>query len=213
MIVLITTRRHGRTVRSLATGNFGVAVPKLRATHYERLFRASRIPRATYIFGDLERLSPWELGIAAELFRSMRTAGLRCLNDPARAMARVELLTTLYDAGLNCVYVARADTKPRPPRFPVFLRAENDHSPPRADLYYDQAGLDDALGDLRSAGTPLRGMLVIECVEEPYATGLWAKWGTYRIGDRLIVDHIAVDDSVAGEAGRSCKDHGRRCGR
>src|SRR5690606_19269982 len=29
----------------------------------------------------------------------------------------------------------------------------------------------------------------------PYAPGLWHKWGTFRVGDRISVDHIGVDDS------------------
>ena len=84
MIVFITTRGNGYTLKSLADGTFGVPVPQFKTTHYERLLRAWRLPRATYIFGDLERLTPWELRLAAELYRSMRVAGLRCLNDPAK---------------------------------------------------------------------------------------------------------------------------------
>ncbi len=109
MIILITSPRHGRTIRSLATGQFGVPTPVIRSTNYPRLFRSFSVPRATYIFGDLERLTPAELAVAADLYRAMRDAGLTCLNDPARTMARVELLTTLHDAGLNPVWVGRAD--------------------------------------------------------------------------------------------------------
>jgi hypothetical protein len=181
-------------VRSLETRRYGVPTPVVRARAYDSIFRARRIPRATYIFGDLERLSPWELTIASDVYRAMQTEGLRCLNDPARAMARVELLTTLHDAGINPVYVARADAHPQPPRFPVFLRAENDHREASAALYENQAELDAALTRLRSSGTPLRGMLVVEKVSEAYSDNLWAKWGTYRIGDQFVTEHIAVEN-------------------
>ncbi len=195
MIVFITTRGNGYTLKSLADGTFGVPVPKFRTTHYERLFGAWRVPRATYIFGDLERLAPWELRLAADLYRSMTAARLRCLNDPARAMARIELLAALHGADINPFSAMRADANPRPKRFPVFIRSEDDHVKPRPDLYRNQHELDQALRELRETGGPLRGMIVVEQAAEPYSDTLWAKWGTWRIGDLMIVEHIAVDDT------------------
>jgi hypothetical protein len=205
MIILITTRGNGRTLDSLPNRTFGVATPDFRITHYERLFRAWRVPRATYIFGDLERLTPWELRVAADLYRSMTAAGLRCLNDPAKAMARVELLDALCRAGINPFSAMRADTQPRPARFPVFLRFEDDHVKADPALYHSQEELDAALQRLRLGGTPLRGVIVVEQASEPYSDGLWAKWGTWRIGDRVIDEHIAVDDTWLVKIGDHAK--------
>jgi hypothetical protein len=146
------------------------------------------------VFGDIERLAPWELRLASLLYRSMCEAGLKCLNDPARAMSRVELLTMLREAGVNPFSVFRADAAPRPTRFPVFIRGEEDHLKPSSDLYSSQEELDRALAGLRAAGTPLRGMLVVEQSAGRYNETLWAKWGTWRIGSQTITEHIAVDD-------------------
>jgi len=201
MIVLIATRGNGYTLRSLANGTFGVPTPTIRMTHYERMFRAWRVPRATYLFGDLERLAPWELRLASELYRSMTVAGLRCLNNPARAMARVELLTALYNAGINPFSVLRADAAPRPKRFPVFIRSESDHAKPEAELYQSQEQLDLALQTIRKSGMPLRDLLVVEQWAERYSDTLWAKWGTWRIGERMIVEHMAVDNTWLVKAG------------
>jgi hypothetical protein len=194
MIVYITTWGHGRPMRSLSRGKFGFPAPPLRITSYERLLRTRRVPRATYIFADLERLAPWELKWAAELFRVLTQAGLRCLNDPARAMSRVELLRSLKSAGINPFDVLRADEQPRPARFPVFLRFEQDHDKPVSDLIANQDALDEALRNLRLTGVPLRGVIVIEHYPAPYSDGLWHKWGTFRVGRTMSVDHIAVDD-------------------
>ena len=201
MIVFIATRGNGYTLRSLANRTFGVPTPKFRITHYERLFGALRVPRATYIFGDLERLAPWELRLASDLHRSMATAGLRCLNDPARAMARLELLTALYDAAINPFCAMRADAAPRPRRFPVFIRSESDHAKPSAELYHNQTQLDLALETIKNGGMPLRGLMVVEQCAERYSDTLWAKWGTWRIGERMIVEHVAVDDSWVVKTG------------
>lgn len=205
MIVFITTRGNGYTLRSLANGTFGVPTPEFRITHYERLFGAWRVPHATYLFGDLERLAPWELRLASDLYRSMAAVGLRCLNDPALAMARVELLTALYSATINPFSVMRADAAPRPRRFPVFIRSENDHAKPQSDLYHSQEQLNQALAAIKKSGSPLHGLLVVEQCVEQYSDTLWAKWGTWRIGERMIVEHIAVDDSWLVKTG----NHGK----
>jgi hypothetical protein len=205
MIILITTRGNGRTLDSIPRRTFGVPTPDMRITHYERLYRAWRVPRATYIFADLERLAPWELRVAADLYRSLTAAGLRCLNDPAKAMARVELLDALYRAGINPFSAMRADIGPRPVRFPVFLRHEDDHAKADPTLYHGQDELDTALHRLRRNGTPLRGLIVVEQAAEPYSEGLWAKWGTWRIGDHVIDEHIAVDDTWLVKTGDHAK--------
>src|SRR5262245_29531246 len=195
MIVFITTRGHEYTFKSLQQSIYGFPVPKVRTSDYHRLFRAKRVPRATYVFADLERLSAWELSVAAELHRVLTAAGLRCLNDPARAMARFELLRALHDSGLNPFNIYRADERPRPARFPVFVRFEAEHGRPLTDLLADQKTLEVWLDILQSNCIPLRGMVVVEYCSEPYRPGLWHKWSTFRVADRMSVDHLAIDES------------------
>ena len=195
MIIFVSTRGNGYTLHSIAAGKFGVPTPTFRLAHYGQLLRRRRLPRATYIFGDLERLAEWELRLASELYRVMSEAGIRCLNNPARAMARIELLTTLARAGINPFTASRADEAPRPNRFPVFVRSEYDHLPARPELYRTQEELDAALAGLRTSGVPLRGQIVVEQCSEPRGDGLWAKWGLYRVGEEMVLEHIAVDDN------------------
>ncbi|WP_428031343.1 hypothetical protein [Ancylobacter sp.] len=205
MIVFITYRGHGLAVQSRLDKTFGVPMPDIRHTHYERLFRATRLPRATYVFCDLESLRPWMLQLAAQLFRTMQAAGLRCLNDPALAMCRVELLTTLEREGINPFGVYHADTDPKPRRFPVFVRDELGHGRAADVLYEDQEALTAGLAGLKKAGTPLRGLLVIELAAERYNETLWAKWGTWRIGGQTVLEHIAVDDTWLVKIGDHAK--------
>lgn len=195
MIVLIATPNHGFTVKCFADGTYGFPAPDIRAASYEQMWRAAKVPRATYIFADIERLSAWELLLASDLYRVMRDAGLTCLNNPAYVMARVELLHALHAAGVNRFTAWRADERPRPARFPVFVRGEGDHSQPIARLIADQRQLDKVLADMQAQAIPRRGNIVVEVCAEPYAPGLWAKWGTFRVGDLLSVDHIGVDDA------------------
>ncbi|RTL53968.1 MAG: hypothetical protein EKK40_05360 [Bradyrhizobiaceae bacterium] len=193
MIVFITTRGHGYSLKSIQNGTFGFPAPSLKIMSYERLLGARRIPRATYIFSDIERLPPFLLGVAAELYRAMRGEGLRCLNDPAKVKSRLALLRTLHRSGINPFNAYRADESPRPARFPVFVRFETDHGSPLTGLIHSQAELETALSDLENSGTPLRGAIVTEYCSSSDADGLFHKWGTFRIGDQYSVDHIAVE--------------------
>jgi hypothetical protein len=133
----------------------------------------------------------------------MKLAELSCLNDPARAMSRVELLRSLHRAGINPFDVYRADEMPEPKRFPVFLRHEDSHYAPKPSLLADQGELDAALADMQRNSQPLRGVLIVEHCPAPFGrapgdgsgVSLWHKWGTFCIGGRMSVDHIAVDNN------------------
>ena len=195
MIIVLTVRDHQDTFACFRAGKFGFPAPDVRTMAYEDLFCARRVPRATYIFADLERLSSWELNLASLRFRRMVKKGLRCLNDPARAMSRFELLRALHRAGVNPFDVYRADEQPRPARFPVFLRDEDHHASPLPELLGGQQELETALAARRARGVPLRGTLVIEHCPAPYGPARWHKWGTFKVADRMSVDHIAVDNT------------------
>ncbi len=68
---------------------------RFRVIPYERLFRMRRLPRATFIFTDFDRLDFWDLEMAARVYRRVREAGARALNDPARVSSRFRLLRDL----------------------------------------------------------------------------------------------------------------------
>ena len=195
MIVVITVAGHDYTFKPFRDGTYGFAAPTLRTMSYEELLFAARVPHATYIFTDLDRLAPWELRLAGDLYRRLRKAKLTCLNNPARAMSRMELLRALHLAGINPFDVYRADERPRPKRFPVFIRPEDSHEVAgKPAVLEDQAALDAALEDLRRTFVPLRGVLVIECCSARYNDTLWCKWSAFRVADRISVDHIGVED-------------------
>ncbi|MCC7272485.1 MAG: hypothetical protein IT561_07445 [Alphaproteobacteria bacterium] len=194
MILFVTTAAHRYAVGCLVDGTFGAALPRCAVVDYESLFRAVTLPTATYIFADIERLQPWELAIAAELYRGLAAQGVRCLNDPARVMARFELLRTLHRRGINPFDAYRADEAPQPRRFPVFLRNEGDHATARTALLRDQGELDAALARLRRSGISPRGLLVMEFAAEPIAPGIWRKFGTFRTADAYSVDHAVIEN-------------------
>ncbi len=195
MIIFLTTAWHGYTVKTLIDQSFGVTVPACMQINYEQALRATKLPYGTYVFCDIERLTPWELTLSAQLFRFLKHHGIRCLNDPSKVMTRVQLLQTLYSQQLNPFDVWRADEVRKPDRFPVFLRGECDHGVPVSDLIYSQSELEFNLSQLILQGIPLRGLIIIEYYPAPYNDTLWHKWGAYRIGSTYSTDHISVDNT------------------
>ena len=200
MIVFVTTPGQQHTVSSL--GQFGRPLPIIKVATYDRLLERGDLPNATLIFTDIERLPHWELQLAAEMYRAAAKAGIKCLNDPARVMARYELLRSLYLAGHNPFNVYRADESAMPRRFPVFIRRESDHGNPISSLILSQQDLTGALAECGRCGIPLRGLLIVEFCAEPIADGIWRKFGTFRVGEEMVVDHAVLQDTWHAKNGK-----------
>src|SRR6266480_3576078 len=195
MLLFITASGHSYTVTSLADRKFGAETPPCRVMTYEVAFHAKNMLQATHIFTDIERLYDWELVLASDLYRSICDAGLPCLNNPALVTCRYELLRKLHAAGINPFTVYRADDCPQPAHFPVFVRFEAGHGMPVSDLLPNQSALDAHLSARRGAGLPLRGLIVVEYASEPIAPGVWQHFGTFRVGDAVLVDHAIAEDN------------------
>jgi hypothetical protein len=194
MIVFVTAYGHEYSVASLVTQRFGVPVPETNIMLYDKLLHIDALPRATYIFTDIDRLYPWERRLAGEYFRQLSNAGLRCLNDPATVKTRYPLIRALAAAGVNPYNAYRADDDPRPARFPVFLRFEHEHSGPLSLLIRDQEDLDLQLSRLVDLGVPLEGVLVVEFHAEQMAPGIWGRYASFRIGEVISAFGVLVSD-------------------
>lgn len=188
MINFVTTRSHAYTVRHLV-GQLGNA----RRWSYERLFRQKELRAGTWIFTDHERLSGFEIALAAKVANKLEQGGSRVLNHPAHVRGRYDLLRALNAAGINRFSAWRCESEPKPRSFPVFIRNEFDHLSSDLDLIPDQQALDARLARMRREGFPLAGKLVIEYAGQEIAPGVWQRFATYRAGPRMIAHHNVVD--------------------
>jgi hypothetical protein len=172
---------YGRALRGRQCG-----VPK------EELFAARSVAAGTWIFTDLDKLTAGERADAAEIWRRIEESGqpTRLLNHPLRAKRRHALLRSLREAGLNDFDAWRLDELPAAPRFPVFLRVEDDHKGPRSELLHDRAALDAEVARLCAGGLAREQLLVTEYRGEPDAQGVYRKYGAYRVGDRVFPNHL-----------------------
>lgn len=178
MIVVITTASHGYT-------HAGVAdfVPALRRASYPAILRRRRLPRATYVFTDFDRLGFWQLELAAHLFRALRDAGCRVLNDPAAVMHRLPLLRRLHAEGINSFAAWPAEEIAAVDRFPVFLRTRSAHRGVLTGLIADAGALAAACRHLVGDGYPLGDLMAVEYRAEPIHGDVFEKLSVYRVGD------------------------------
>jgi hypothetical protein len=192
VIIFVVTPEHPYTVRPLARHSPGL---DLRIATYDQMFGRTQAPRATYVFTDFDRLPMWRLAHAARLYRQLRDAGLRVLNDPARAPSRFGLLRKLYRQGVNTFDAYRVEEGVEPVRWPVFLRAEGGHDAPLTGLMHDWDEARRAIDAAIHAGAPISTLLLIEYAAEPVRPGLFRKLSVFRIGETYVGANCVHEDN------------------
>ncbi len=190
MIYIVVTRgyrsTHQRVYRHLGRS-------KVRTITYDRLIASKRVPPATYIFSDIDRLSLPDRELAAIYYRALSERALPVLNDPARVKTRFALLRSLHEAGINDFNVYRAGETHKMVRFPVFLRRESGHGLPLSGLLETADDLVRAIESTVANGVPTDAILVIEYCAEPVERDLFRKLAMFRIG-QVMVPHLCVHD-------------------
>ena len=103
MIHILTTAPHTYTVTDYLKSWAGRSHPPVKLLAYETL--PTILPRGTYIFSDLERLSSAQATLAAEVWTQLAAAGdgIRLLNHPSKAARRFTLLQRLHEIRLERV--------------------------------------------------------------------------------------------------------------
>ena len=190
MIVFVSAAAHVYTHRAVAELEGPVRVAPAA---YHNILPAKTVPRATYVFTDMDRLSHAHLQEAARLYRRMRDAGLTVLNDPARAATRFGLLRRLHIAGINGFNAYRVEEGVKPTRWPVFLRVEGYHAGPATELIHSWDELRLKTEESIAKGLPLASLLIVEFSAEPIRPGLYRKLSSFRLG-RSAFAYVCVDD-------------------
>lgn len=190
MIVFVSTERHRYTHRGVIEAAGGT----VKSASYEEMFNQEFLPRAAYVFTDMDRLSPRHLGQAARSYRMLREKGLPAYNDPARFLGRYGVLRRLHREGVNDFNAYRADSMEKPTRWPVFLRAEGDHKQPLSGLIDGQEELDQAIAKAIDDGAPVSTLLIVEYAAEEVRPGLYRKLSVFRVGERMVGFTCVHDD-------------------
>lgn len=165
---------------------------RLQLLRYEDLLPAVSLRPGTYIFADLEILSPAGLSLARSTWERLSASELtlRLLNDPSKALDRFRLLSTLHREGVNRFRAVRAKDLHGDLHFPVFIRYEHQHNGPLTPLLRNRTELDRALRYLRLRGHPLADLLVVEFCDTSDAKGIFRKYAAFLVGDRVLPRHL-----------------------
>ena len=169
----------------------------LSSLSYEELFFERAAPVGHYIFTDFDRLSRYELECATAFAKNLHKTApkTRILNHPLKALERYPLLIALNRAGINDFTATRIECGERPPRYPVFIRAEDGYGGPETDLLKSDEEYDAAVDELFRRGLPLRGRIAIGYAAERSSDGHFYKYGALNIGGKIVPQHINYGQS------------------
>jgi hypothetical protein len=165
---------------------------RMRFLFYDDLVHTQQARPGTYIFSDLETLSPGQLQLAIEFDEQIPQAGskFRVLNHPAGVLRRYDALSRLYAEGVNSFRVVRACDSLEGIRFPVFLRRGDDHRGNLTPLLQDQAALDRGLKYVRLQGNRLADILVVEFCDTSDPAGVFRKYSAFVVDKKVLPRHL-----------------------
>jgi hypothetical protein len=198
MIVFVLTKDQAYTHEVVARV---ITKPKIKLLNYADMLNSQTLPRATYVFTDIDRLSQRNRHVAAKGFRRLRDQGVTVFTDPARVLSRSGLLRQLFLAGVNQFNAYRVEESVRPARWPVFLRAEGDHDGPITGLLETYADVQRSVVETVAAGHPLSNLVIVEYAGEPVRPGLFRKLAMYRVGNTNFADTCVHDRNWIAKIG------------
>lgn len=189
MIVYLTTSGLRFTIRMYLDSWGRPLAERIVPLTYDDALACRSLRAATYLFADLERLTPAAAAAAGRLADALAAHGLRVLNHPTRSLRRHDLLRALHERGSNR-FAAYRVTEAERARFPVFVRGENDHAGSRTALLHDPQALAAAIVALEREGVGRDQLLVTEFCDTADAYGIYRKYSAFVIGDRIVPRHV-----------------------
>jgi hypothetical protein len=110
-------------------------------------------------------------------------------------LERYPLLIALNKAGINEFTATRIECRDLPPRYPVFIRAEDGYGGPETDLLNNDEEYNAAIDDMAQRCLPLRGRIAVGYAAERSSDGYFYKYGALNIGGRIVPQHINYGQS------------------
>jgi hypothetical protein len=203
MIVFLVTRSACSTLTRFFTSWGSGLAPRVTLAYYEELAALGGLPgAATYVFTDLERLTPAGLRLTAELADTLAEAPgpPRILNHPRTVVRRYELLLALHERGVNPFRAHRALRLPADVRFPAFLRSEHEHRV-RSPLLWSTKDVTRRLEREAAKGHDLEPFLLIEYQDVADADGMFHRYISHVIGDAVIPGFLAFSSDWVVKGG------------
>lgn len=200
-LVYVTTKDHPDTFADwlpvLALRGISVTMET-----WEQLLIARRVPRATYVLTDFDRLATSELEAAAKIYDLLRAHGARVYNDPRKFRPRAHLIKYLFHSGINSYTCHLPSTGEWPTRFPVFLRTMAAHRGVLGELLHDDAACRQALDEALQQGIPISDLAFVEFAASPTPPkGLFQKLSAFRVGEHVVRANTVNDSHWMAKIG------------
>lgn len=194
MIYFVSTRRNNEPITHYLASHGAPLASLIIPTYYSDLGKAANLPRGTYIFTDLELLTPSTRQLVTKLWDRLTKTGSRVLNHPTRSLRRYDLLRLLHERGINRFSVHRLAEMKAPPRFPVFLRGEHDHGGSQTPLLRGPRQLSAAIGRLGKTNANMADVLVTEFCDTADDQGIYRKYAAFVVGNTVLARHLQVSN-------------------
>ena len=184
MLAFIISEDHQYAVRDVLETREHPLHGRVFILSYREFLSLPVLPRATYLFLDIERLTPERLISVPKRIAQLERAmpGIRIVNRPDRIVDRLTIMRRLFEAGINDFRVLPVTHPPEDLRYPVFLRGMQDHEGPRSTLMATPEELTRAVAELPSPD----GFAITEYIDARNAEGLHEKRSYMRIADQLF---------------------------
>ena len=159
---------------------------------YDELHRIECLQPGTYVFSDLDRLSPPGLALARQLWKTLSRAGnqVRLLNNPSHVLCRYDLLNRLHREGKNTFRAIQAAESIHSLCYPVFVREETDHNGNITPLIHNPQDLVRHLRALRFKGYQRRDLLIVEFCDTSDRDGIFRKYSAFVVGREILPRHL-----------------------
>ncbi len=188
MIVYLVTADHAYTLNRYLQEWAPALSPQIQPVFYEEAPWDWLDLEATYVFSDIERLTPAEMQEAVAYAEKLASRGFRILNHPSRAPTRLALQKILHQSGVNpfrMFPLAEAASL----KFPVFLRLANSHQGSIGDLIHSQAELDLRIAGLDRVTAKAEDLVVVEYCDTRIDESRYVKYSAMRVGGKILPRH------------------------
>lgn len=185
MLVYFCTRAHVYPPRYYLQGWGKQLAEHFKLFCYEWLPHRPLPEADTYLFSDLERLTPQLTRVASALHEHLGQRGARLFNHPTQSLRRYDLLCALHQAGINSFRPYRMPEMARARR-PIIFRDETEHRGPMTPPLHTDAEIQKFLQWLRLQKEVVRNnTIAIEFIDISEA-GLFRKYSAFYLGGEVV---------------------------
>ena len=193
MLYFFVTPEHAYTFSTFLSEWSSARFKKLaHIVTYDNVPLIKDMMPGTFIFSDLDRLNRFQTKVLEDFCEQLAAADedIPIINHPRTVLGRFDFLRRLHDKGINQFNVYPVSDLDCKPRYPVFLRMDNDHKGPLSHLQYNSRQRDTKILQVSMSGFDTNHMLQVEFCNTRSGDGFYRKYSAFRFGDQIIAAHM-----------------------